>query len=310
MENEKEIMAFVSQKQAIETRLDSLIYGSAEIREKDGKRYIYVHYRDDGVGKTKYAGEYSDELYNLILNNNLLARELKKKLKETNKRLNELGYKNTEINENVKLNIDFARKNLVSTIYKQALLEGVSTTYADTENIIEGGKVNNMTSEDIQKVINLKRAWEFILNENVIVSKTSYSLLCQINKNILDGFFYNAGIIRSTPVSIGGTTWKPEYPIEDVVKNEIDEIMKKQDCVEKGIELVLYVMKKQVFIDGNKRTAIIFANHYYISHAMGLIAVPEDLTEEFKKLLIDYYEGKDTNSIVKFLKDKCFMSLK
>lgn len=310
MENEKEIISLVSQKQEIQKRLNNLVYGTMEIREKNDKKYIYVHYRDEGIQISKYVGEYSDELNNLILNNNIIARDLKKKLKEIDKKLNKLGYKDTELDEKVKLNIDFARKNLVSTIYKQAILEGVTTTYADTENIIEGGKVNNMTSEDIQKVLNLKHAWDFILNENVITSPTNYSLLCQINKNILEGFFYNAGIIRSTPASIGGTNWKPEYPIEDVVKNEINDIMSGEDGIEKGIQLVLYIMKKQIFIDGNKRTAIIFANHYYISHAMGLIAIPEKLTEEFKTLLIDYYEGKDKTKIVEFLKSKCFISLK
>ena len=39
-----------------------------EIRKKDNKKYIYVHYRDDGILLTKYVGEYSEELHNLILN--------------------------------------------------------------------------------------------------------------------------------------------------------------------------------------------------------------------------------------------------
>ena len=50
---------------------------------------------------------------------------------------------------------------MVDSIYKQAMLEGVATTYSDTENIVNGGKVMNMTSNDIAKVINLKRVWEF-----------------------------------------------------------------------------------------------------------------------------------------------------
>jgi hypothetical protein len=48
---------------------------------------------------------------------------------------------------------------MVDTIYKQAILEGVATTYADTEDIINGGKVKGMTSDDIMKVVNLKHAW-------------------------------------------------------------------------------------------------------------------------------------------------------
>ena len=69
----------------------------------------------------------------------------------------------------VKLNIDFAKRNLVNTIYDQAILEGVTATFVETENIINGGKVNNMTSDDIMKIVNLKHAWEFILDENAKV---------------------------------------------------------------------------------------------------------------------------------------------
>ncbi len=63
---------------------------------------------------------------------------------------------------------------MVDSIYKQAMLEVVATTYSDTENIVNGGKVMNMTSNDIAKVINLKRAWEFILNDGVISYKLCY----------------------------------------------------------------------------------------------------------------------------------------
>ena len=34
---------------------------------------------EDGVALTKYVGEYSDELYNLILNNSIKAKQLKNK---------------------------------------------------------------------------------------------------------------------------------------------------------------------------------------------------------------------------------------
>ena len=119
---------------------------------------------------------------------------------------------------------DFAKRHLVDTIYKQAILEGVATTFADTESIIEGGKVNNMTAEDILKIVNLKHAWEFILNKNVILSDTNFVLLCEINKMVEEGFYYSAGRIRNVPVTIGGTTWEPDLPIESVIKENLKEI--------------------------------------------------------------------------------------
>lgn len=310
MENREEILSLLNEKEIISKELKSLIYGSIEIREKDNKKYIYVHYRVEGIALTKYVGEYSEDLYNLIINNSLKAKVLKKEIKRFNKELKLLGYKETELSENVALNIDFAMKHLVDTIYKQAVLEGIATTYADTETIIDGGKVNNMTANDILKVINLKHAWEFILNKDVINSPTNYALLCEINKFIEEGFYYNAGRIRSTPVSIGGTGWKPEIPIESVIKEELNDIFQLDiDDVDKAILILLYVMKKQIFLDGNKRTAVIFANHFLISRAKGLIVIPNEKVEDYKKLLILYYEGKDEKSIKDFLKEFGYMKI-
>ena len=310
MEEKIEIMNLLQSKQVLEHELQSLIYGSVEIRENKSNKYIYVHYREDGIALTKYVGEYSDELYNLVLNNNIKAKQLKKQIREITKKLKQLNYIEKELSEKVEQNIDFAKRHLVDTIYKQAILEGVATTFADTESIIEGGKVNNMTSEDILKIVNLKHAWEFILNKNVILSDTNFALLCEINKMVEEGFYYTAGKVRNTPVTIGGTTWKPDLPIESVIKEELEEIFSKElDDIDRAIELLLYIMKKQVFIDGNKRTAVIYSNHYLISKGKGIIVIPAELTEEFKDLLIPYYEGRDEKKIKKFIKEKSYMSI-
>lgn len=310
MEEKIEIMNLLQNKQILEHELQSLTYGSIEIRENNSNKYIYVHYREDGVALTKYVGEYSEGLYNLILNNSIKAKELKNQIREINKKLKQLNYTEDELSEKVEQNIDFAKRNLVDTIYKQAILEGVTTTFADTESIIEGGKVNNMTSDDILKIVNLKHAWEFILNKNVILSDTNFYLLCQINKMVEERFYYSAGKVRSVPVTIGGTAWKPDLPIESLIKEELEEIFnKKINDVDRAIELLLYTMKKQVFVDGNKRTAVIYSNHYLISKGKGIIAIPAELTEEFKDLLIHYYEGKGEKEIKKFIKEKCYMSI-
>lgn len=305
-----DFLTLLEEKKNLEETLNNLINGSIEIREKSNKKYIYLHKREDGLSTTKFIGEYSKDLHNLILENNIKAKELRKKLKLITKDLKSQGYVDKELSDEVALNIDFARSHMADTIYKQAVLEGIATTYADTETIIEGGKVNNMTAEDILKVVNLKHAWEFVLNKNVLLSPTNFALLSEINKLILEGFYYNAGKVRFTPVRIGGTDWKPELPFESVIKEELDKILnKKISIVDKAIELILFVMKKQIFIDGNKRTAIIFANHLLIKNGKGLIVIPNEQVEKFKSLLISYYEGKDVKKIKEFLKNSCYIKL-
>ena len=302
------IAELLYEQELLKSRISKMIHGSIEIREKNNKMYIYVHFREDGISTSKYAGEYSNELYNLILENNNLIKQYKKRLKYIKKELGLLQYETSELTEKIKINIDLARKNMVDSIYKQAVLEGVATTYSDTETIINGGKVKDMTAKDISKVVNLKHAWEFILSEGVITYPTNFIVLTQINAIVEEGFSYNAGKIRSVPVLIGGSTYIPPLPYEIQVKEDLNLLLSNNASYEIAIELLLYVMKKQLFLDGNKRTAVIFANHYLVSRGMGLIVIPSELVSEFKTRLINYYENKDT-SIKEFLYNKCLTKI-
>ena len=145
-----------NQIESIKSAINHLFYGSVEIRQNENKKYLYVHFRDHGILQTKYVGEYSDELYNLVLNNNIKVKELKKRLKELEKELKSFPNANKEITGDVLLNIDLARRNLVDSIYKQSILEGVATTYSDIETIVNEGKVRDMSTVDVQKILNLK----------------------------------------------------------------------------------------------------------------------------------------------------------
>lgn len=303
------ILELTSEKELISSRLEKMIFGTVDIRKKENKKYIYVQTTIDGIKRNKYVGEYSNELYNLILENNQVAKQLKKRIKEINKELDSINYESHDLSEKINLNISLARRNMADSIYKQAMLEGVATTYSDTETIINGGKVNNMTVSDIGKVVNLKRAWEFILSNGVISYPTNYVVLCEINQIVEDGFSLFAGRLRSVPVSIGGSSYIPPLPIENIIKEELQNILNSDlSIIDKTIELLLFVSKKQLFLDGNKRTAVIFANHFLISNAGGIIVIPVEKIDKYKKLLIEYYESKN-NDIKDFLKNECIIKL-
>lgn len=298
------------QLENINKTIDGLIHGSIEIRGSSDKKYIYVHFRDASILQTKYIGEYTDELYNLILNNNARVKELKKRAKAICKSLGEMSFERKDIADVVKLNIDLARKYLVDNIYKQSVLEGVATTYSDTETLVNEGRVNNMSALDVQKVINLKHAWEFILDYDVACYPTNYALLCQINGLVEEGISSSAGKIRSLSVTIGGSSYIPPIPFEHQVKEEIEAILDRPDIgeIEKAARLMGYAMKTQTFLDGNKRTAVIFGNHYLISKGLGLMVVPIEKISKYKKLLIEFYEGR-SETIFDFFVDECFIKI-
>lgn len=246
----------------------------------------------------------------MLLHNAKEARKLNKAIRKVTKELTALGYEDKELSARVFQNLDFARVNMKTNIYDQAVLEGVATSFPQTEDIIENGKVNGVSATDVQKILNLKHAWEFILDKDVIQSETNYHMLCHIAKLVNEGFFYDGGRIRGVPVTIGESTYVPPIPIESVVVERIDEIRsQKNDAINIAIELCLYCMKTHVFTDGNKRASVIFANHYLIAHGEGFIVIPEKNVPEFKKLLVDFYEGEAIEVISNFMRERCWKNL-
>ena len=306
--NYTEIQELLQQKADIQARLNLMPYdGNPEIKEVSGTKYLYIRKRVAGKLTSTYVDVYSDELYQLLLRNGKERKDLNKAIRKINKELLALGYEDKELSASVLQNLDFARANLKANIYDQAVLEGVATSFSQTEDIIENGKVNGVSASDVQKILNLKHAWEFILDRDVIQSESNYHMLCHIAKLVNQGFFYDGGRIRGIPVQIGGTSYMPPLPIESAVIERIEEIKRQnKETIDIAIELCMYCMKTQVFKDGNKRASVIFANHYLIARGSGLLVIPEKEVPDFKKLLIEYYEGAPVEIIGNFLREKCW----
>ena len=303
-----QIQSLLEQRAEVNARLNLIPYdGSLEIKDRDGKKYIYIRKRVLGRNTSTYVNLYSDELFASISRLLKDAKEYKKQIRKINNELAKLGYTEQKLSSRVLLNIDFARANMKSNIYDQAILEGITTTFPDTETIIENGIVNGMTPTDVQKILNLKHAWEFIMDKDVVVSKSSYSILCYIASLVNEGFYTYGGRIRCVPITIGGTSYIPPLPMENIIKEKIEKILNKNDePVNIAIELCLYCMKTQIFNDGNKRASVIFANHFLISKGVGLLVIPESKVSEFKKILVAYYEDRDNGEILEFMKKYCW----
>ena len=200
-----------------------------------------------------------------------------------------------------------AKINIVDYIWKSANLEGIGVTYPETQAIYDGGIVNGLTVDNIIAINNLKYAWEFILENKDI--KSDYNTLCYIHKLTVDKLVLeqNLGKLRTTPVNIGGTTWKPDFPIESKIKEELEELLSEQDktTTEIAIEVMLYIMRRQMFIDGNKRVAMLFANKIMIDNGNGIISIAQDKQAEFYEKLIKYYESGIMDNLKIWIYENC-----
>lgn len=306
-----EIQELLRSRADLNARLNLMPYdGTPEIKERGNEKYLYVRKRVVGKQTSTYVGAYTEELYNLLLRNAREAREIRKELRSIDKQLANAGYSEDELSSDVINNIAFARANMKMNIYDQAVLEGVATSFPQTEEIIDNGKISGVTATDVQKILNLKHAWEFILDRDVIASRSDYYMLSHIARVVNEGFFAEGGRIRGVPVTIGGSSYVPPLPNELGVKEKIREIIEESDeVINTAIKLCLYCMKTQIFLDGNKRASVIFANHYLISHGGGFLVIPEKEVPEFKRLLVKYYEGEDITVIADFMKKYCWKKI-
>ena len=306
-----EIEELLRSRADLNARLNLMPYdGTPEIKERGNEKYLYVRKRVAGKQTSTYVGAYTEELYNLLLRNAREAREIRKELRSIDKQLANAGYSEDELSSDVINNIVFARANMKMNIYDQAVLEGVATSFPQTEEIIDNGKISGVTATDVQKILNLKHAWEFILDRDVIASRSDYYMLSHIARVVNEGFFAEGGRIRGVPVTIGGSSYVPPLPNELDAKEKIREIIEESDeVINTAIKLCLYCMKTQIFLDGNKRASVIFANHYLISHGGGFLVIPEKEVPEFKRLLVKYYEGEDITVIADFMKKYCWKKI-
>lgn len=206
-------------------------------------------------------------------------------------------------------NIFLAKRNIVDYIWKSANLEGIGVTYPDTQAIYNGMSVSGYTIEDINAVNDLKHAWQFLL-EN-INEEINLEFIKKVHVLLGKYTIINAGMFRRDEVRIGGTDWIPELPDEKKVNDDILEILEnKTSPLDKALDITLYLMRAQLFYDGNKRMAMLIGNKIMIENGQGIISVIQRDIKDFYRLLVLYYETDNKSEIKQFLYNNCIDGMK
>lgn len=198
--------------------------------------------------------------------------------------------------------IELAKRLLVDSIWKSANLEGLGTTFPKTEAILANAPTTTKT-EEVLFIINMKRAWQFLLDN--LDFGNNLMLLREYNKIVGQLLFNYAGEIRTIPVQIGGTSWEPEMPNTALIIDTLENIEQIEDIELKALRYFCYVARSQMFIDGNKRVAQLIANKVLIQNDIGIFQIPIEKLEEFKTLLIEFYETDNDTEIIDFMQMHC-----
>ena len=79
--NVVKIKELLNKKGELNARLNLLPYdGTPEIKILSGNKYLYIRKRELTKVKSTYVGEYSDDLYKLLVKNNAESKQLKKEI--------------------------------------------------------------------------------------------------------------------------------------------------------------------------------------------------------------------------------------
>lgn len=202
-------------------------------------------------------------------------------------------------------NIFCAKRILVDAIYKQANLEGIAITYAQTVDILNNVNVGSVAPNDINKVCCLRDAWKYVLDD--IDSEVDLAFIETVHELVarFDVDYRELGKIRCEDVLISGTSWRPEIPSTDRLFEMLETMKNIPVATDRALKTGLAVMRIQPFKDGNKRVASFVINKLLIANGRGLFNVPVELDGTFKQLLVQYYETDCWDDILIFMRDHC-----
>lgn len=206
-----------------------------------------------------------------------------------------------------KENLFLAKKNLVDYIWKSANLEGINITFPDTYTIVEKLSMQNADIADVNTILNLKHAWQEVFK--TYNEELTLEYILKIHNEVSKDEALAWGELRTGKVGISGTDYIPAIPNEKLVKNSLRKFNEIECDTERILKLMLWMMKSQLFWDGNKRTAMIIANKELIKHGRGIVSVSIKDISEFNRLLSDYYSYDKDKELLEFLYDKCLQGI-
>lgn len=207
-------------------------------------------------------------------------------------------------------NVLLAKKYMVESIYRSANIEGIGVTFPETQTICDGMSIAGHSVDDINAVTDLKNAWKWLFNH--IDDEINLESLCQLNRLAGKYTVINAGSVRDMydePIRVPLFDGKDYYPELPPPKTEIDAKIKQlatNNTIDGALDLFCYICKAQLFNDGNKRTATLFANMFMIQNGLGIFSIPVSKKLEFYDALTHYYDNENNKDNLKiFLSENC-----
>ena len=214
----------------------------------------------------------------------------------------------TKYNMTQEQNVFFANRNMAEYVFNIAKLEDCNVTIVETKMILSGENVGHLSLRDIQKVLNLKGTWSYMLAS--FGSEFDLDYMSKINIQVFRNESFEGGKLRTKKAKPHHrTSYIPEIPVKEEVEAKIAQLLSLESVLAGAIKLFLWMYKSQIFTDGNKRTGLICANRRLIETGEGILTVKDTLTKEFSDRLEKFCDTDDT-SIEQWIYDHCIIGFK
>jgi Fic family protein len=212
------------------------------------------------------------------------------------------------INQSLPLEKFLANPNLVEKfgfdfVYTSAKIEGNTYSKADALTLLDYGKTAGGKSfDDAKMLINLNKAFKYILNDDCEITKYKIRTIHQI---LADELLEDAdiGCVRKKGVLIKGSNY---IPITDslTLESEFDRMLEISKTIQNSFNKALYLHNNiaylQYFADVNKRTARTILNLSLKCQNKMLLIPSEELIPIYVDGILSYYENGNTLSLRQF----------
>lgn len=201
-----------------------------------------------------------------------------------------------------------AKKKWDENVYCGMRMENRSVTFPQTKTILQGVNVPSVQLNDIQAILNMRDAWQFLLNS--MDQPVTLDYLCKINEYIARNEALEWGKLRTGSVMISGTDYLPPVPSAEAVAAELAEILTADtSATAKALEAFVWGARGQFFWDGNKRTSMTLANKILIAAGAGFLTITDHHMEQFNTLLVEYYNTGDSEALKDFLYENAIQGI-
>lgn len=205
----------------------------------------------------------------------------------------------------------YVKQNRLDLVRGTMVFEDCVFSKSQVEEILGEGIITHLDYQLVCGVRNVNRAWIWVCSSKRYCVYTFEYLHSIVSEDVirnpwLEGTFRD----EDTPVRISSSTYVPPLTTRREAFNEFDKKLtfvlnelKGYQPVESKVrvclEFFIFLMRRQYFIDANKRTAYLFVNSLLRDFGTGKILLLPDLKnyETFNALLKKYYEGSHVEGI-------------